>query len=78
MSLPPPDSTFSRRTLVVLMEDKPGVLSHVSNLFRRRNYIIESLTWAQRGPGHLADTWCYANTPARAGGQQLTVINVTR
>ncbi len=35
---------FSRRTLVVLMEDKPGVLSHVSNLFRRRNYNIESLT----------------------------------
>lgn len=35
---------FSRRTLVVLMEDRPGVLSHVSNLFRRRNYNIESLT----------------------------------
>lgn len=35
---------FSRRTLVVLMEDKPGVLSHVSHLFRRRNYNIESLT----------------------------------
>ena len=26
------------------MEDKPGVLSHVVNLFRRRNYNIESLT----------------------------------
>jgi acetolactate synthase-1/3 small subunit len=35
---------FSRRTLVVLMEDRPGVLSHVSSLFRRRNYNIESLT----------------------------------
>jgi acetolactate synthase-1/3 small subunit len=34
----------SRRTLVALMEDKPGVLSHVVNLFRRRNYNIESLT----------------------------------
>ncbi len=34
----------SRRTLVVLMEDKPGVLSNVSNMFRRRNYNIESLT----------------------------------
>jgi acetolactate synthase-1/3 small subunit len=33
----------SRRTLVALMEDKPGVLSHVANLFRRRNYNIESL-----------------------------------
>ena len=36
--------TYSRRTLVALMEDKPGVLSNVSNLFRRRNYNIESLT----------------------------------
>lgn len=26
------------------MEDKPGALSHVVNLFRRRNYNIESLT----------------------------------
>ena len=44
MSMPPMDPTYSRRTLVVLMEDKPGVLSHVSNLFRRRNYNIESLS----------------------------------
>lgn len=44
MTLPPANSTVSRRTLVVLMEDKPGVLSRVSNLFRRRNYNIESLT----------------------------------
>ncbi len=33
-----------RHTLVALMEDKPGVLSRVSSLFRRRNYNIESLT----------------------------------
>jgi len=26
------------------MEDRPGVLSHVTSLFRRRNYNIESLT----------------------------------
>jgi acetolactate synthase I/III small subunit len=38
------NSHYSRRTLVALMEDKPGVLSHVSNLFRRRNYNIESLS----------------------------------
>ncbi len=44
MSMPPTNPTYSRRTLVALMEDKPGVLSHVSNLFRRRNYNIESLT----------------------------------
>ena len=35
---------YARRTLVALMEDRPGVLSHVANLFRRRNYNIESLT----------------------------------
>jgi acetolactate synthase-1/3 small subunit len=33
-----------RHTLVAMMEDKPGVLSRVSGLFRRRNYNIESLT----------------------------------
>ena len=38
------NDTYTRRTLVALMEDKPGVLSHVANLFRRRNYNIESLT----------------------------------
>jgi acetolactate synthase-1/3 small subunit len=35
---------FSRRTLLALMEDKPGVLGRVVNLFRRRNYNIESLS----------------------------------
>ena len=44
MSTIPKTETFSRRTLIVLVEDKPGVLSHVSNLFRRRNDNIESLT----------------------------------
>ncbi|NLT73347.1 MAG: acetolactate synthase small subunit [Chloroflexi bacterium] len=44
MSLAQNHDNYSRRTLVVLMEDRPGVLSNVSNLFRRRNYNIESLT----------------------------------
>lgn len=44
MSTQPQMETYSRRTLVALMEDKPGALSHVVNLFRRRNYNIESLT----------------------------------
>ena len=33
-----------RHTLVALMEDRPGVLSRVASLFRRRNFNIESLT----------------------------------
>jgi len=44
MSAAYPGESPSRRTLVALMEDKPGALSHVVNLFRRRNYNIESLT----------------------------------
>ncbi|MGI6368305.1 MAG: acetolactate synthase small subunit [Anaerolineae bacterium] len=44
MSVAQNSENYSRRTLVALMEDKPGVLAAVSNLFRRRNYNIESLT----------------------------------
>ncbi len=33
-----------RRTLVALVEDKPGVLNRIVSLFRRRNFNIESLT----------------------------------
>ena len=32
------------RVLVALVENKPGVLTRVASLFRRRNFNIESLT----------------------------------
>jgi len=33
-----------KRTLIALVEDKPGVLTRVASLFRRRAFNIESLT----------------------------------
>ncbi|MBN2305296.1 MAG: acetolactate synthase small subunit [Anaerolineae bacterium] len=33
-----------KQTLVALVENKPGVLNRVANLFRRRNFNIDSLT----------------------------------
>ncbi|MDW8070111.1 MAG: acetolactate synthase small subunit [Anaerolineae bacterium] len=33
-----------KHTMIAWMEDKPGVLSRVAGLFRRRNFNIESLT----------------------------------
>lgn len=44
MSTQPSGDDYSRHTLVALMEDRPGALSFVVNLFRRRNYNIESLS----------------------------------
>jgi len=34
---------MSKRTFVVYVEDKPGVLNRVASLFRRRNFNIDSL-----------------------------------
>lgn len=36
-----------KRTFVVYVEDKPGVLDRVASLFRRRNYNIDSLNVGQ-------------------------------
>src|SRR5450759_339845 len=38
------EPTMTRHTIIVLVEDKPGVLNRVASLFRRRAFNIESLT----------------------------------
>ena len=54
-------------TIVVQVEDKPGVLNRVASLFRRRAYNIESLTVR---PRRDAESLAHDNrprTPTRAG-----------
>ena len=43
-----------RHTLVALVEDKPGVLTRVASLFRRRNFNIESLTVGHTEIPHIS------------------------
>ena len=34
----------TKHTIVALVQDKPGVLNHITSLFRRRGFNIESIT----------------------------------
>src|SRR5271157_2277671 len=45
--------TDQTKVISVLVENKPGVLHGVANLFRRRNFNIESITV---GPSEQSDT----------------------
>ena len=58
-------------TLVILVEDKPGVLNRVASLFRRRNFNIESLT-----VGHT-DTPGISRMTLVVNGDQVSVERLT-
>ncbi len=60
-----------QHTLVVLVEDKPGVLDRVASLFRRRAFNIESLT-----VGHTEDEGTSRMTIV-VDGDQVSVERLT-
>ena len=49
-------SRFMHTTIVVLVEDKPGVLARVASQFRRRLFNIESMAAGASAPGITAIT----------------------
>ena len=71
-----------RHTLVALMEDKPGVLSRVASLFRRRSFNIESLTVGHsETPGISRMTIVVSGDDAvveQVSKQLYKLINVTK
>ena len=70
------------RTLVALMEDKPGVLARVASLFRRRAFNIESLAvghTARSGISRMTIVVNTERTDAQKVAQNLNkLVNVLR
>lgn len=48
------DLHSKKHILVALVENKPGVLNRVANLFRRRNFNIDSLTVGRTHRSHIS------------------------
>lgn len=68
-------------TLVALMEDKPGVLTRVAGLFRRRNFNIESLSVGHSETPNISRMTIVVDGDNRVVDQVVTqlskLINVT-
>jgi len=71
-----------RRTLIALVEDKPGVLNRVASLFRRRAFNIESLTVGhteQPGVSRMTIVVASGHTDAQKVAQNLyKLVNVIK
>ena len=71
-----------RHTLVVLVEDKPGVLNRVSSLFRRRSFNIDSIAVGHsetRGFSRMVIVVDGANTAVEQVRKQLDkVVDVVK
>lgn len=73
---------MEKHTLIALMEDKPGVLNRVSNLFRRRNYNIESLAVGHSETPNISRMTVVVDGDnrivAQVVNQLIKLINVTQ
>jgi acetolactate synthase-1/3 small subunit len=49
-----PNGQPKKHILVALVENKPGVLNRVANLFRRRNFNVDSLTVGRTHKPHIS------------------------
>lgn len=68
-----------KRTLVALVENKPGVLNRVASLFRRRNFNIDSLTvGVTEDPEISRMTIVVDEDPHRVASQLAKLVNVIR
>ena len=52
-----------KQTLVVLVDDKPGILNRISSMFRRRNFNIESLVVGSSETPGISRMTIVANEP---------------
>ncbi len=72
----------SKRTFVVHVEDKPGVLNRVASLFRRREYNIDSLNVGRThevGVSRMTIVCCATpSTALRIEANLYTLVNVLR
>jgi acetolactate synthase-1/3 small subunit len=62
-------------TLVALMEDKPGVLTRVAGLFRRRNFNIESLSVGHSETPNISRMTIVVNGDNRVVEQVVKQLN---
>lgn len=71
-----------RKTLIALMEDRPGVLARVATLIRRRNYNVISLAVAPTETPTIsrmtAVLECDESQEEQVGKQLRKLINVTK
>jgi acetolactate synthase-1/3 small subunit len=66
-----------KRTLVALVENRPGVLNRVASLFRRRNFNIDSLTVGRTEAPHISRMTIVVDEDAEQVAKQLLkLVNV--